>query len=164
MAAITIGPLTSVAAQENEGASIDGSVHYELRGDAENKTIWLFPKDHKEKAVKLCDTEGWGNLQVHFSPDNFWIVIQDGGASLGVHLSLYRRDKGVIYQCVKEDIGADAEEQALQQIGKQSFGLDHRYARVLQWSADSRTILIEIRGSGSHDGTHVSVGRWVGDL
>src|SRR5208337_620702 len=72
-------PLQLWAGQLNQGNSPSGKIHFELRGQAQDsKEIWLSPADHKDQGVKLCDTQGWGNLEVHFSPDDCWIIVQDG--------------------------------------------------------------------------------------
>jgi len=96
MMLIGIATTSASAEQMNEGQSLSGRIHYELRTVANNgKEIWLYSREDKSDAMKLCDTEGWGNLEVHFSPDEKWIVVQDGGLSLGVRCRLFRTQNGL---------------------------------------------------------------------
>ena len=152
--------------QDNSGTSRDGSIKYELRkpktGDPE---IWLWPKGHKKNAVKLCETWGWGNMHLTFSPNNYWIIVEDGGLSLGISLTLFRRNKGVSYSEVKKpDINDEAEKLALRQIGLTGTAdvLDHRYVELVRWSADSRRILIQLHGTGDNEKHHISIEGWLG--
>jgi hypothetical protein len=68
------------AQQQNEGDSPSGKIHFVVRGDEEKK-IYLSPAGASSQEVELCETPGWGNLVIHFSPDDDWIVVQDGGPS-----------------------------------------------------------------------------------
>jgi len=160
---VLVAPRLLLPAQQEAGDSPSGAIHYELRKAADDsKEIWLFPKDRKEEAVKLCETPGWGNLVVHFSPDDYWIIVQDGGASLGVSLRLFRRQQGVRFQEIKEaDIDGQAEKFALRERGlPQNPTLDHRYAAVLAWSADSKRILIRLSGSGGNEKRYIRLSEW----
>jgi hypothetical protein len=141
-----------LADQINDGDSPSGKIHFQVRGnDNDGKEIWLFPPNRQDQAVKLCDTEGWGNLVIHFAPDDYWIIVQDGGASLGVFLRLFRREKGLTFKEIKDaDIGGKAERLAFRQAGlPDTCVLDHRYDRVLAWD-DPGYVLIRISGSGSN--------------
>jgi len=159
-------PLRLWGDQFNEGDSPSHKIHFEVRGKDENsKEIWLSPENHKEKAVKLCETEAWGNLEVHFSSDDFWIIVQDGGASLGIDLTLFQRVKGVTFKEIKDaNIGDKAEHIALAQAGvPDEEGLDHRYIRVEYWTDDSRFVLVRLYGAGSNQGKYpLSVAAWYG--
>jgi hypothetical protein len=151
------------AEQETRGTSPSGEIQYELReGADDSKRIWLFPKDRPASAVELCETPGWGNLSVHFSPDDNWLIVQDGGGSLGVSLRLFKRDAGVRFRELEEaKIDDKIERLALAQAGAPAKEvLDHRYARVLAWSADSKAVLVSVSGSSSRDGRRVSIADW----
>lgn len=151
LALLFLAPLAATADQQNEGDSPSGKLHYELRGgDDDEKEIWISEKGKKQNAVRLTDTPGWGNMVVYFSPDDYWIVVQDGGASLGVSLTLFRREKGAHFSEVKNaDIDGKAEETALRQKGLPAEQIsDHRYASLVSWSGDSKYILIQVRGGG----------------
>jgi hypothetical protein len=156
----------NTAGQDNSGASADGSIEFELRkvNDAARE-IWLWPRGHKNKAVKLCDTPGWGNMHLAFSPDNYWITVEDGGASLGISLKLFRRTKGVSYTPIEApDLNDQAEKLALRQnrLPEKADFLDHRYVYLVRWSPDSRRILIELDGKGGDEKRYVWINRWLG--
>jgi len=151
------------ADQINEGDSPSRKIHFEVKpNNQETKDIWLSPKDHKDNAVKLCETPGWGNLNIHFSPDDFWIIVEDGGASLGIHLTLFQRVKGVNFKEMKDvDIEGKAIQFAMKQNGLLGEGdLDHQYVHVLNWSSDSKFILISVSGAGRRDKYGVSIAGW----
>jgi len=78
--------------QPAEGVSASGELHFELRGDPHEPgaEIWLW-QTARENAVKLCDTPGWGNLSVYFSPDDRHVIVRDGGSSMGIELRLFSR-------------------------------------------------------------------------
>ena len=151
------------ASEQQTQASPSGEIQYELReGADESKRIWLFPKDRPAEAVELCETQGWGYLSVHFSPDEKWLIVQDGGGSLGVSLRLFKRDAGVRFREVEQaKIDDKVEQLALAQAGAPAKQvLDHRYVKVLSWSADSKAVLVSISGSSSRDVRRVSIENW----
>src|SRR5438046_2491992 len=157
-------PALVLAEQQNKGASESGEISYELRdirGEELGKEIWLYPEHHTDAAVHLCDTEGWGALEMHFSPDDHWLIVQDGGASLGVSLRLFRREKGVNFIEIKDaDINGKAERVALKSNGlPEKEILDHRYVEVLGWSRDSKIVRVRISG---HSGGRLRIAGWVG--
>jgi hypothetical protein len=152
--------------QMNEGESLSGRIHYELRsirGNEGGKAIWLWANQDKSDAKQLCETEGWGNVEMHFAPDDNWIVVQDGGASLGIRCRLFKREKGVAFREIeKPDLNTEAEILALRTAGLPAEEMsDHRYVRCLAWSGDSKMILINARGNGRAG--KVGVGfHWIG--
>ena len=126
--------------------------------------IYLSVPGGNSQEVELSETPGWGNLVIHFSPDDYWLIVQDGGPSLGISLRLFRRDKGVIFRKQKDaDIDGKAERLALKLNG---FGaqeiLDHRYVKVLAWSRDSTCVLIALRGHGGTRKQAVTIENWIG--
>jgi hypothetical protein len=162
---VALVSMPTLAQQQNQGASLTGAIQYELRqGSEDSKRLWLFPKDRAAETVELCETPGWGNLSVHFSPDDYWIIVEDGGGSLGVSLRLFRREKGVRFKELEDaDIEGKAELMALADIGLSGKQLlDHRYAKVLAWSADSKTVLVRVSGSGSRNNCGVIIDGWTG--
>jgi hypothetical protein len=153
------------AEQQNKGSSGSGQIEWQLReGAEESKRIWLAPRDRPNEAVELCETHGWGNLSIHFSPDDSWLIVQDGGGSLGISLRLFKREKGLRFKELEEaDINGKVERAALVDAGAFSKDpLDHLYASVLGWSADSRTVLVRVAGSGSRNNRQVAVEGWTG--
>jgi len=160
---LIIAPLLLHAQQQNEGDSPSGKIHFVVRGD-EQKKIYLSLTGASSQQVELCETPGWGNLVIHFSPDDYWIVVQDGGPSLGISLRLFRRDKGVKFIEQKDaNIDGKAERLALKQNGFPSQEiLDHRYLKVLAWSRDSTCILIALKGHGGTPEQAVTIQNWLG--
>jgi hypothetical protein len=148
-----------VPGQQNEGTSESGKISFELRGEeVGEREIWLYPKDHTDAAVKLCDTEGWCCLKMHFSTDDHWLIVEDGGASLGVSLRLFRRDKGVNFTEIKKpDITEKAIELALRDAKPAGAELLHAYLECVAWSSDSRRILVELTGNVSAAGQRLNI-------
>jgi hypothetical protein len=140
-------PFVLYSQQQDEGDSPSGKIHFSVRGD-EGKTIYLSASGGNSQEVELCETPGWRNLVIHFSPDDYWLIVQDGGGSLGISLRLFRREKGAKYIEQKNtDIEGKAERLALERNGLQAEEiLDHRYVKVLAWSSDSTCILIQLSG------------------
>ena len=151
--AVSFGLASHAFAQQQEkGQSSSGELSYELRSvdKRESKSVWIWAGPAKTEAVKLCDTPAWGNLKVYFAPNDQWIVLQDGGASLGIALRLFKRAGGAIFQEVTEtDINDHVEHHALEQAGLPPKEItDHRYVYCLGWSNDSKFLLIELSGKG----------------
>ena len=114
---LVIGPFLLYSQQQNEGDSPGGQIHFVVRGYEEQR-IYLSPAGVSSKQVELCETPGWGNLVILFSPDDYWIIVQDGGPSVGISLRLFRHEKGVEFTEQKTaDIDGKAERLALQQNG-----------------------------------------------
>ena len=146
------------ADQQNEGNSVSGDVHFVVRGTPDDRRIYLSGAGHPQDEVELCHTEGSGNLEMHFAPDDSSLVVQDGGSSLGVSLRLFQRDRGVSYkEITKADIDGKAERAALEQEL-----LDHRYVKLLVWSADSKSFLFSLSGHGGDQKSQVRINRWLG--
>lgn len=156
-------PAALAAGQPESGKSPGGHVSYEIRPANDGKEIWVYRDDEKGRANKMCDTLGSPGLKLFFSPDDRWIIVQDGGGSLGVSLRLFHRAGEHTYEeRDKEDIGAKAEMAALRQDGGAGKEVsDHRYAECLAWSADSQYILVRVSGKGEERYNHVQFS-WIG--
>jgi HNH endonuclease len=153
--------------QPAEGTSESGRLHFQLRGDPHEvgAEVWIW-QETPETAIKLCDTEGWGNLRIYFSPDDLHIILRDGGSSMGIHLRLFSRFGATPLDQFTEqetaDIDNKAEQLALQEAGfRIDRVLDHRYVGCVGWSSDSRAVLIRLTGHGvlSDKAYHLD---WVG--
>jgi hypothetical protein len=152
------------AEQPSEGDSPSRHLHFVVKGPQDDKRIYLSIEGHPQEEVELCQTPGWGNLQVYFSPDDSWVVVQDGGGSLGVSLRLFRREKGAAYKEMTErDVGRAAELAAmkLNHFPEKEL-LDHRYVKLLSWSVDSKTFLFSMSGHGGDGATHIRITEWTG--
>ncbi len=153
------------AEQQNEGASPDGEIRYEARSIGQNlesgaeKAIWLSERG-SEDWVKLCETPGWGSLEMHFSPDSHWLMVQDGGASLGISLRVFEQKNGAHYrELIDRHLDDRVERLAMDRArAPRDWVSDHRYLRVLAWSHDSSTVLLRLSG---HGGGPFSMRGWV---
>ncbi|MEP6603837.1 MAG: hypothetical protein ABJB69_07815 [Spartobacteria bacterium] len=147
-----LGPVNGLVAEQlNEGEWLSGKIHYELRTLPDDaKEIWLFAKEDKSDSTKLCETEGWGNLEMHFSPDDIWIIVQDRGVSLGVRCRMFHIETGLHYREIKKpNLNSEAEKLALKRAGLPAKEIsDHLYVYCLAWSGDSKMVLIKSRGRG----------------
>ena len=129
-------------------------MNYELRGDPHNLgvEVWIW-EDAREDAFKLCDTEGWGNFRIYFSPNDRFILVEDGGSSMGIHLRLFTRVAVKEGPLFTEKESANIEDKAgnflLNRSGLPTGPiLDHRYAHYWYWSENSCAALFHISGHG----------------
>ena len=135
-----------------DGKSPSGKIAWQVVETRDGAEVLISEGDQEESAaVKLCDTISLPNTSVHVSPDDFWIIVESGTGSLGILLAVYRREKGMIYkEQADTDIGGTVARAAFKAAGKEAAAdkLDHLYARVLSWSADSGSILVQVSGHG----------------
>src|SRR5205823_4591497 len=97
--------------------------------------------------------EGWGNFRIYFAPNNRFIIVEDGGSSMGVHLRLFTQIETKEGQLFVEKENANIEDKAerflLVRAGLPPCPiLDHRYTHCWFWSDDSGAILFHISGHG----------------
>jgi hypothetical protein len=154
---------TALPAQQDKGESPSGAIGYTLSGSKDEKQLFLFSPDKPKQKVLLCETPGFGNMVVSFSPNEEWIVVQDGGGSLGVSLRLFHKERDLKFTEEKDaNIDGKVEMAALQQNGFPATEiLEHRYVRLLQWSGDSSALLVAVSGRGASEGRHVRIDGWV---
>jgi hypothetical protein len=109
--------------------------------------IWMWPDGHKADAIKLCEVEGSiGRVKV--SPDSDWLIVEDGGASLGISLRLFKHESGLTYKEIKKpDITKKAIELALHNAKPAGAELLHAYLECVAWPSDSRHILVYLTGN-----------------
>lgn len=150
--------------QLNEGNSPSGHIHFAVKGPEDDRKIFLSIEGHPQDEVVLCETPGWGNLEIHFSTDEYWIAVGDGGSSLGISVRLFRRETGATYKELKDvDVGRAAELAALKQANLPAKEiLDHRYVKVLAWSEDSKKLVLSLSGHGGDEKAHIRINRWIG--
>lgn len=98
-----------------------------------------------------------------FSPDTNWIVTSNGGASRGVELELYHREKGFHYKRVNDfKLGDQAEAIVLKEPGVPiDTRLDHRYISFMLWSSDSKAFMFMMGGHDSGKNLYIPNG-WFG--
>ena len=142
----------AAAEERKDGVSASGKIswHVVMAGDNGASEVFISETDQgKSAAQKLCDTISVANTKVFVAPDDAWIIVQTGGASLGVSLITFRREKGMIYQEAK---GIDITEAALLAAcggdQKKAGSMDHAYVRFTGWAKDSKSVLVEVNAQG----------------
>jgi hypothetical protein len=140
------------AQQPTEGWSNKAGWKYEVRDNPDGeKDLWLVPED-PSGARKLTSTGGWGNLRVHISPDDRTILVEDGGASLGIDLRVFKAGKAPL-EFVEDEtmkIADTVEAWAIAKAGGAAGDiLGHRYVKAHGWSSDGSKVLVSIAG---HEG------------
>lgn len=152
---LAFAAITNLSAQETErldGSSESGKIAWHVVQSKDGADVLISEGDQGESAAqKLCGVLGVANTKVEVSPDDFWIIVQSGGGSLGVSLSVFQRTKGMIYREKKEmEITEPILKGAFKAAGNEAAAdkLDHVYTRLLAWSADSETILVQVSGYG----------------
>jgi len=146
--------LTAVVAQEErkDGVSPSGKIgwHVVKVGDNGASEVLISEAAQEESAPKkLCEAISIANTDVSIAPDDSWIIVQTGGASLGVSLITFRRENGMIYNEEKEvDIGAAVLLSACGGDQKKADSMDHIYADARGWSENSKSLLVEMNAKG----------------
>ena len=142
----------AAAEERKDGVSASGKIAWHVVMDGENgaSEVFISEADQGESAArKLCNTVSVVNTQVFVAPDDGWIIVQTGGASLGVSLITFSREKGMIYQEAK---GIDITETALLAAcggdRKKVESIDHAYVRFIGWAKDSESVLVEVNAQG----------------
>ena len=135
-----------------DGKSPSGKIAWHVVETKDGAEVLISEGDQEESAaVKVCETISLANTKVHVSPDDFWIIVESGTGSLGISLAVYQREKGMIYkEQAGTDIGGTVAKAAFKAAGNEAAAekLDHVYAHVLAWSADSGSILVDVSGHG----------------
>ncbi len=162
VAGLCASPRVLRADQPESGKSPGGHISYEIRPAGDGKEVWVWRDDEKGRANKMCDTVGT-RLKLCFSPDDRWIIVQDGTGSLGVSLRLFHREGEHTYEeRDKENIDDKAELAALKTENPAATEVaDHRYAECLDWSTDSSCILVRISGKGFEGQTNNVQFHWL---
>lgn len=137
---------------QSSGTSESGKIAWKIVEGGSGAQVMISEGDQGESAgTKLCETVSANNTKVFVSPDDFWIIVESGSGSLGFYLTVFQREKGMIYRQRKEvDIGEPVINAAFKSAGKEGEAqkLDHTYVRLLAWSADSESVLVQVRARG----------------
>ena len=117
----------------------------------------LFDKDASGGGTPLCESLSLG---ISISPDDHWILIQDGGSSLGLHQRLFSRKDGAHYVEHKVDI----DEAVFKAVAGSPEGkkvdvnlLDHTYLSCDGWSADGKKAALTFSGHGAANGHRLEI-------
>ena len=118
--------------------------HY-FNSEDYQREVWLAPAGRPSERVLLY-THG-RSIEVLFSPNQSWLIINDFAGSSEAEPYLFRRVQRHEYRKEKTEIG----DQVWRFVGKRhpvvlraDFG--HRYVRVMRWAGDSRAFLVAAFG------------------
>lgn len=140
------------------GVSTSGAIAWSV--NPYNGALNLVRASGDGSPVKLCDTISTANLGVHFSPDDTYVFVTDGGESRGVRGTLYRRTSGLSYAEVDFDFDLPVQRLAMEvETGKKISAtvLDRSELRCLGWSRDGQWLVLQLSGSGKLDGKRVEI-------
>ena len=140
----------SAEEKREDGVSQSGKIGWHVVETNEDVDVLISEADQGESAAnKLCDVPSLANTKVFVSPDDSWIIVQSGGGSLGVTLRVFKRENGMLYPEVsKLDITGAVLKSAFDGDASGAEKLDHVYTRLIEWSADSKSILVSVSGHG----------------
>jgi hypothetical protein len=121
------------------------------------RTIFLFEPSKPEVRQQLCTFSR--DASVVFSPDEKWIALNDHYGSDRAKIRLFKRVAGLKYAELKVD-PANAAWALLHRRHRVPYpkDLDHYYAHVSEWSADSMAVLVSLSG---HTDANLAVGGWL---
>jgi hypothetical protein len=136
----------------SEGTSASGKIAWhvvEKTNPDQGAEVFISEGDQDESAgQKLCDVPWARNTRVFVSPDDFWIIVESGGASMGVSLNVLQREKGLVYhEMPKKDVALAVLTNAFRGDAAAAENMDHVYTVLLGWSADSKCILVRVSGN-----------------
>jgi len=148
--AVLFIPGFAAAEDRKDGVSTSGKIGWHVVETKEAADVLISEADQGESAAqKLCGVISVANTKVTVSPDDSWVVVQSGGPSLGVSLKVFRRENGMIYAEQKSmDIGGTVLLAACGGDAKKAESTSHLYTHALNWSADSKWLLVEISARG----------------
>lgn len=137
---------------QSSGTSESGKIAWRIVEGGGGGQVMISEGDQGEAAgTKLFETVSANNTKVFVSPDDHWIIVESGTGSLGFYLTVFKREKGTIYRQRKDvDIGEPVINAAFKSAGREGEArkLDHTYMRLLAWSADSESVLVQVRARG----------------
>jgi hypothetical protein len=133
-----------------DGISASGKIAWHIVKTDDGAEVLISEGDQGESAAqKLSSTVSIGNTKVSISPSDEWIIVQSGGASLGISLTVFQRENGMIYnERPMLDIATAVLKKALENKPETIDQLDHIEARIVAWSADSKSIQVNVQARG----------------
>lgn len=144
------------AEEREDGVSSSGKIawHVVETRDGNGAEVFISEGDQGESAAqKLCDVVSVASTRVFVAPDDSRIIVENGSASLGVSLTVFQRENGMIYSAkpasdpaaaaLTHAAGGDPEK--VGELGKSS-------AKLIAWSKDSDSVLISMSWEGGKSG------------
>ena len=142
------------------GSSTSGAIAWSI--NPVNGDLMLINASGSSTPKKLCGTINSANVEVAFSPDDKYVFVSDGGPSVGIHVTLYKRSSGLVYSAVGGiDFDLAVQRLAMEVLYgvKKLSGevLDHSYLECTGWSKDGKRALLQLSCEGIHDGKKISI-------
>lgn len=150
---------TARAGKEATTSGVSPSKAVAWSVNPENGELNLVRANGAGAPMKLCGITSTANLAVHFSPDDRFVFVTDGTASLGIHVTLFRRSSGLDYDEVDFDFDLAVQKLAMEaETGKKITDtvLDRSYLKCLGWTKNGQAVL-QLSGSGRLDGKRVEI-------
>ena len=142
----------AAAEDRKDGVSASGKIawHVVRVDDQGISEVLISEADQGESAPqKLCEAVSVANTKVSVSPDDSWIIVQTGGASLGISLTVFRRENGMIYnEMPGMNIGAAVLLSACGSDQPRADAMDRVYMDLVGWSKDSGSVLVGLNARG----------------
>jgi len=149
-------------ADDFTGKSPDGKLAF---GSKNDKEIYIWSADTPNEKALLFREPAVFIQAAAISPDDNWIAVEHGGASLGHTVLFFKRVKALEYKQVNGgEKDPDPAEQvgslALLSIGIKENILDHSYLHPIAWSSDSKWLTVSLGAKGKANGKIVTVANW----
>jgi len=156
--------LLAPAAQAGDfsGKSPSGKLSFESKNEKEFY-VWL--TDQPEKKTLVYKEEVVFVQGAAISPDDMWIGLEHGGASLGHTVQFFQRQKGLDFKALgggqnDPDAADKVGGFALQTQGIKENILDHSYLHPVKWSDDSKWLVVSLDAKGSYQGKQTRITNW----
>ena len=134
--------------------------HY-FNSDDYQREVWLAPVGRLSERALLY--RHGRSIEVLFSPDEAWLIVNDFATSNEAEPYLFRRGRGVEYRL---EMQADIAGKVWRLVGTQHpvvLGTDfgHRYVQVMRWASDSRAFLVAAFGHLDRIEKHMALEPWL---
>ena len=151
LALLTLLPIRLLAGEPSPGMKLEGTepsplgdilVKHYFRSDDYKREVWLVSASRPADQMLLY-VHG-RSVEVLFSPDERWLIINNFSSSTETNPYLFQRVQGLRYTPVEN---AKIGEKVWQLVGKQypvvlSRDFGHRYVQVMRWAYDSKSFLV----------------------
>jgi hypothetical protein len=149
-------------ANDFSGKSPDGKLTFESRNE---KELYLWATDQPGKKTLVYKDEVVFVQAAAISPDDQWIAVEQGGASLGHTILFFRRQQGLTFQQVGgKDNDPDPVDKiatfALLTKGIKENIMDHVYLHPLTWGEKSKWLTVALDAKGSYQGKRAQITNW----
>lgn len=147
----TLAAVVPLAAQERKDeVSTSGKIATHVVESKDGAEVFISEANQADSAAqKLCDVLSVSATKVSVAPDDSWIIVRRGGASVGISFAVFKREKGMIYKELPEtDIVAVLLAAACGGDKAKIDQMDHVTADIIEWSGDSKSVLAVVAARG----------------